>query len=117
MCARQQQSPGRSIPFHSIPFRYVPFHSIPFHSIPFHSLSIIIEGNQGGTKGRWTSDEDNMLKHSVQMHGGNDWVVIAALVPGRTKSQCHKRWQNAYNHSIDRRMDVRVNGEKTKTSA
>jgi hypothetical protein len=60
-------------------------------------------GTVNGTKGRWTSDEDNKLKHSVQMHGGNDWAVIAALVPGRTKRQCHKRWQNAYNHSIDRR--------------
>ena len=35
--------------------------------------------------GRWTEDEgDNKLKDSVERHGGEDWVAIAVLVPGRT---------------------------------
>jgi hypothetical protein len=42
--------------------------------------------------GKWTEDEDSKLKDSVQTHGGKDWVAISALVPGRTKLQCRKRW-------------------------
>jgi hypothetical protein len=39
--------------------------------------------------GKWTEDEDLKLMHSVQTHGGKDWVAIAALVPGRKQKQCH----------------------------
>jgi hypothetical protein len=35
--------------------------------------------------GKWTADEDKMLKDAVLVHGGNNWVAIAALVPGQTK--------------------------------
>jgi hypothetical protein len=28
------------------------------------------------------------------MHGGKSWGAIAALVPGRTKGQCHSRWKD-----------------------
>jgi hypothetical protein len=30
----------------------------------------------------------------IKTHGDKDWAAIAALVPGRTKSQCSKRWRN-----------------------
>jgi hypothetical protein len=50
--------------------------------------------------GLWVEDEDIKLKDAVQMHGDNDWVAIAALVPGRTNNQCHKRWHGALNPSI-----------------
>jgi hypothetical protein len=36
------------------------------------------------------------------MDGGKDWIAIAALVPGRTKLQYHKRWHNTLNNSNDR---------------
>jgi hypothetical protein len=52
--------------------------------------------------GKWTADEDIKLKYSVQMHGGKDWATIAALVPGRTKSQCWSRWHDALDPTIDR---------------
>jgi myb proto-oncogene protein len=42
--------------------------------------------------GRWAEDEDIKLKDAVQTHGGKNWDAIAALVPGRTKRQCCKRW-------------------------
>jgi hypothetical protein len=48
-----------------------------------------------GRTGEWTEDEDLKLKAAVQMHGGKNWVAIAALVPGRTKSQCNHRWHRA----------------------
>jgi hypothetical protein len=53
-----------------------------------------------GRKGSWIEDEDIKLKYSVQMHGGKDWVAIAALVPVRTKRQCHDRWHDVLNPSI-----------------
>jgi hypothetical protein len=56
----------------------------------------------GGRTGIWKEDEDIKLKNAVQKHGGKNWGAIAALVPGRTKNQCHSRWQNALDPSIDR---------------
>jgi hypothetical protein len=54
-----------------------------------------------GRKGRWTSDEDSKLKDAVQRIGNNDWDPIADLVPGRTKSQCCKRWHDFLVSNID----------------
>jgi hypothetical protein len=41
----------------------------------------------------WAEDEDTKLKDAVLTHGDKGWNEIAALVPGRTKSQCRSRWQ------------------------
>jgi hypothetical protein len=60
-----------------------------------------------GRTGTWTKEEDDKLKDAIQMHGGKDWDAIAALVPGRTRSQCSSRWHNAWAPSIDR-----ANGRK-----
>jgi hypothetical protein len=49
--------------------------------------------------GKWTEEEDGKLKNSIEMHGGKDWELIAALVPGRTTTQCRNRWNNALNQS------------------
>jgi hypothetical protein len=51
---------------------------------------------------KWSEDEDSKLKDAVRTHGGKNWGKISALVPGRTKSQCNKRWRNALDPSIDR---------------
>jgi hypothetical protein len=51
--------------------------------------------------GKWSEDEDRKLKNLVQMHGGKDWAAIAALVPGRTRIQCHNRWHMFLDPSID----------------
>jgi hypothetical protein len=50
--------------------------------------------------GLWTEDEDNKLKGSIQKHGGKDWAAIAALVPGRTRTSCHRRWHDFLHPSI-----------------
>jgi hypothetical protein len=50
--------------------------------------------------GAWIEDEDIKLKESVQKHGGKNWAAIAALVPGRTKTQCQHRWY-ALDPSVD----------------
>jgi hypothetical protein len=53
-----------------------------------------------GRSGKWAEDEDDKLKDAVQMHGGKNWKDIAALVPGRTITQCRQRWHDALNPSI-----------------
>jgi hypothetical protein len=50
--------------------------------------------------GKWIEDEDSKLKDAVQTHGGKDWAAISALIPGRTKSQCCRRWHNTSTRSI-----------------
>jgi hypothetical protein len=42
------------------------------------------------------------LKDAVQRHGGNNWITIAALVPGRTHGQCLDRWKHVLDPNIDR---------------
>jgi hypothetical protein len=39
----------------------------------------------------WTPEEDATLIDGVKEHGTN-WVAIAVLIPGRTNSQCSRRW-------------------------
>jgi hypothetical protein len=58
--------------------------------------------------GAWTEDENIMLKEAVQKHGGKDWASIAGLVPGRTKTQCNRRWQDALSPSIIDRANRRT---------
>jgi hypothetical protein len=40
--------------------------------------------------GRWTADDDAKLTDAVK-ELGKDWVAAAAMVPGRTNTQCRKR--------------------------
>jgi hypothetical protein len=54
-----------------------------------------------GRKGKWTEDEDKKLKGAVETHGGSNWKTIVALVPGRTRTQCQKRWRDNLVHNID----------------
>lgn len=56
-----------------------------------------------GRTGKWTMYEDDKLKDLVQTHGSkNNWDAIAALVSGRSRSQCMHRWQSGLRTSIDR---------------
>jgi S-ribosylhomocysteine lyase LuxS involved in autoinducer biosynthesis len=47
----------------------------------------------GKTAGRWKPEEDTKLIEAVKKHG-NNWVAVAAMIPGRTNLQCHHRWTN-----------------------
>jgi hypothetical protein len=51
----------------------------------------------------WNSDDDIKLTEAVRMCG-NDWVVVAALVPGRTNVQCRERWANRLDPNINQKM-------------
>jgi hypothetical protein len=68
----------------------------------WHGVLKHIVDRETGRAGAWVEDEDSKLKDAVQTHGGKDWAAIAALVPGRTKSQCSHRWHNALNPRFDR---------------
>jgi hypothetical protein len=41
----------------------------------------------------FTLEDDNKLTRAVKQLGCKDWVAVAALVPLRTSSQCHTRWE------------------------
>jgi hypothetical protein len=47
--------------------------------------------------GKWTAYENKKLEDAMQTHSGKNWEMIAALVPGRTKKQCYRRWQEVLN--------------------
>jgi myb proto-oncogene protein len=55
-----------------------------------------------GFEGKWTEEEDSKLKNAVQTHGAKNWKESTALVPGRTKKQCQRRWHDVLDPSIDR---------------
>jgi hypothetical protein len=57
-------------------------------------------GRASGRKGKWTEDEDSKLKDAVHAHGDEEWSVISALVPRRTKKQCWTRWHDVLDPSI-----------------
>jgi hypothetical protein len=59
-------------------------------------------GRVNGRTGKWSAVEDSKLKDAVQTHGGKNWGAISALIPGRTRVQCNKRWHDALDPSIDR---------------
>jgi hypothetical protein len=75
----------------------------------FWDPSIILTG---GSNGKWTAIEDSKLKDAVQTHGQKDWGVISALVPGRMKKQCWRRWHDTLKPGIDQ-----ATGRKGKFSA
>jgi hypothetical protein len=61
--------------------------------------------------GKWEEDEDSKLRDALQIHGSTNWGAVAALVPGRTNSQCWHRWHQVLDPSIDR-----ASGRKGKWS-
>jgi hypothetical protein len=63
--------------------------------------------------GKWTADEDSMLKDAVEKHNGKDWAAISELVPGRTKTQCWHRWHGALDSKSDETI-ARVGEKWTK---
>jgi hypothetical protein len=71
--------------------------------------SIIDRAN--GRTGKWTAVEDSKLEDAIQTHGDKDWLAISALVPGRTKIQCQRRWNDVLDPSIGRASGRRTMGK------
>ncbi|XP_017282728.1 transcriptional activator Myb isoform X2 [Kryptolebias marmoratus] len=51
-------------------------------------------------KTRWTREEDEKLKKHVELHGSEDWKLIASLLSNRTDVQCQHRWQKVLNPEL-----------------
>jgi len=43
--------------------------------------------------GKWTEEEDELLREAVADYGGKSWKKIAGRLTGRTDVQCLHRWQ------------------------
>lgn len=43
--------------------------------------------------GKWTEQEDELLRQAVEEHNGKNWKKIANHLPGRSDVQCLHRWQ------------------------
>jgi hypothetical protein len=76
---------------------------------------------------RWTAQEDERLVTAIQVHGTENWPMIAAFVGGnRTRAQCAQRWHRGLDPKILKRNwtreeekklidSVRTHGEKAWT--
>ncbi|KAH0795676.1 Myb-like DNA-binding domain containing protein [Histomonas meleagridis] len=53
-------------------------------------------------KVRWTEEEDEMLRRSVQKHGPTNWKRIAEELPNRNGKQCRERWVNQITPGINK---------------
>ncbi|RKP10947.1 hypothetical protein THASP1DRAFT_21396 [Thamnocephalis sphaerospora] len=63
----------------------------------------------GKRKGRWSTAEDEVfaksgcaLINAFALNGANNWVKVAAHVPGRTDVQCRERWTNVLDPDVRR---------------
>ncbi|XP_026174771.1 transcriptional activator Myb isoform X3 [Mastacembelus armatus] len=62
--------------------------------------SIAKTGKRHLGKTRWTREEDEKLKKLVELHGSEDWKLIASLLTNRTDVQCQHRWQKVLNPEL-----------------
>jgi myb proto-oncogene protein len=68
-------------------------------------------------RSKWTEEEMAKLTNAVKKHGGNDWIRVALLVPGRTHKQCHSRWVTNLKHIDEWAHITRVDGHRKKTQS
>ena len=47
----------------------------------------------GTSRGKWSADEDELLREAVNKYGGRNWKRISEAMSGRTDVQCLHRWQ------------------------
>jgi hypothetical protein len=52
-----------------------------------------LQGDNQVLRGKWTLQEDELLKNAVQEFGGKNWRKISSRIEGRTDVQCLHRWQ------------------------
>lgn len=53
-------------------------------------------------KTKWSSEEDRLLKESIEKNGTSNWTVIASALSGRTGKQCRERWLNQLNPNLNK---------------
>jgi Myb-like DNA-binding domain len=52
-----------------------------------------IKSYRRASMGKWSEDEDELLRQAVNEFGGKNWKKIASKLRGRTDVQCLHRWQ------------------------
>ena len=51
----------------------------------------------------WSNEEDQRLKSAIQVHGIENWPLVATIVGGnRTRSQCSQRWHRVLDPKINK---------------
>lgn len=77
--------------------------SVPVYS-PISRSPRTPEPNMGSSyrKLKWTPEEDDMLRQSVQIHGTKNWTAVSTLVPGRNPKQCRERWTAQLDPALTR---------------
>jgi hypothetical protein len=77
-----------------------------------HRWNESLDPSNNGKEGKWTVEEDaNLianLNKAMKKDGKKDWVAVAAMVPGRTNTQCKHRWNS---------LDPSNNGKEGKWKA
>jgi Myb-like DNA-binding domain len=74
------------------------------HPMDYHDTPRTVSGEVGMSEGRasakrrasmgkWSEDEDDLLRKAVKEFGGKNWKKIANRLKGRTDVQCLHRWQ------------------------
>lgn len=63
-----------------------------FLSLPWISYSFK-DTDEIKIRGKWTIEEDNILRAAVVQHGGKNWKKISENLSGRSDVQCLHRWQ------------------------
>jgi hypothetical protein len=43
-------------------------------------------------RGAWNPREDSLLRNAVTRFGTDQWDIVAAVIPGRSPTQCRERW-------------------------
>jgi hypothetical protein len=67
------------------------------------------------TIGKWTPEEDVTLIDAINKNKhGDNWVAVAALVPGRTNIQCRQRWVGNLEPNTNRKMGKWTAAEDAK---
>ncbi|EGG17043.1 myb transcription factor [Cavenderia fasciculata] len=68
------------------------------------SSASTVNGGNGGplkkSKGKWTLEEDDILRQAVAKHNQKNWKKIAEHFPNRTDVQCHHRYQKVLHPNL-----------------
>lgn len=51
-------------------------------------------------KGKWTKNEDDMIKKWVNSNGPDNWTYCSGYIEGRSGRQCRERWINFLNPKL-----------------
>ena len=52
------------------------------------------------TEASWTQEEDQVLYHTVLIHGAQDWGYIASLLTDKNAKQARERWHHHINYNL-----------------